>query len=86
MTDNQITAIWDGMPGGFSGFCVHWGYQQFARKILEAVGKPAPDTEPVKDELRWCIDNGMYGPRTEAALMWALEVIEAAEQTSEEGR
>lgn len=27
-------------------------------------------------ELHWCIENGSRGPRTEAALRWALEAIE----------
>jgi hypothetical protein len=34
------------------------------------------DTEPLKTELRWAIDNGMHGPRTEATLRWALETLE----------
>jgi hypothetical protein len=39
----------------------------------------ASDLPEVKSELRWCIDNGTYGPRTGAALRWALEALEAME-------
>jgi hypothetical protein len=38
------------------------------------------DLPEVKSELQWCIDNGMHGPRTEAALRWALEALEAIEE------
>lgn len=85
MTDDQITAIWNSMPGGHAGFYKEWGYQQFARKLLEAVEKPAPDLQPLKAELRWCIDHAS-GPRTESTLRWALEIVEAMEQTTEEQR
>jgi hypothetical protein len=40
------------------------------------------DTQQLKAELRWAIDNGMHGPRTEATLRWALETLE--EITEEE--
>lgn len=36
MTDDEIIAIWEGMPGGYSGFLKEWGYLQFANKLLEA--------------------------------------------------
>jgi hypothetical protein len=39
----------------------------------------AADLPEIKSELRWCIDNGTYGPRTGAALRWALEALEAME-------
>jgi hypothetical protein len=42
------------------------------------------DLPEVKSELRWCIDNGTYGPRTGAALRWALEAIEALELGNEQ--
>ena len=45
----------------------------------------ASDLPEVKSELRWCIDNGTYGPRTGAALRWALEAIEALELEGEKG-
>jgi hypothetical protein len=37
------------------------------------------DLEAVKAELQWCIAEGTYGPRTGAALRWALEMIEQME-------
>jgi hypothetical protein len=77
MTDDQITAIWDGMPGKFM---VEWGYQQFARKVLEAVERPTPDLVPLKTELRWCLENGMYGQRTGLALQWALDLLNETQE------
>ncbi|QGZ66410.1 hypothetical protein [Paraburkholderia acidisoli] len=35
MTNDEIAAIWNGMPGGYDGFCKTWGFIQFARRILE---------------------------------------------------
>lgn len=75
MTDDKIIDIWESMPGGYARFLIDWGYLQFARKLLDAVEKPAPDLAPIKDELQFCIDNGTYGPRTGAALRWALEAL-----------
>jgi hypothetical protein len=43
----------------------------------------ASDLPEVKAELRWCIENGMHGPRTELALRWALEAIEKMEEQEE---
>jgi hypothetical protein len=73
MTNNEITAIWESMPGKFM---VDWGYQQFAHKLLEAVERPVPDLQPLKAELRFCVENGTYGPRTGATLRWAMETLE----------
>lgn len=36
LTDEQIDAIADAMPGGLEGFMKGWGWRQFARAILEA--------------------------------------------------
>lgn len=36
LTDEQITEIWNGMPGGPGGFRKQWGYQQFAKAVIEA--------------------------------------------------
>ena len=36
MTNQQIDAIFNAMPGGVQGFCREFGYQQFARAVLEA--------------------------------------------------
>ncbi|MEX3914813.1 hypothetical protein AB4Y43_01010 [Paraburkholderia sp. BR10872] len=43
----------------------------------------ATDLGALKDELRYCLDNGMYGPRTGAALLWALELVEDIEKQGE---
>jgi len=36
MTNQQIDTIFNAMPGGVHGFCREFGYQQFARAVLEA--------------------------------------------------
>jgi Holliday junction resolvasome RuvABC endonuclease subunit len=36
LTNEEITAIWDGMPDGQEGFRITWGYQQFARAVIKA--------------------------------------------------
>lgn len=36
LTDEQIDAIADAMPGGLEGFIKGWGWRQFARAVLEA--------------------------------------------------
>ena len=36
LTDEQIDAIADAMPGGLEGFLKGWGWRQFARAVLEA--------------------------------------------------
>ncbi|HSC06121.1 MAG TPA: hypothetical protein VLD59_04785 [Steroidobacteraceae bacterium] len=38
MTDEQIDAVFNAMPGGALGFCKDWGYRQFARALLDAAG------------------------------------------------
>lgn len=37
------------------------------------------DLTALKTELRWCLEHGNRGPRTEAALIWALETIDEIE-------
>jgi len=37
------------------------------------------DLAELKAELKWCLENGNRGPRTEAALLWALELVEEME-------
>jgi hypothetical protein len=37
-------------------------------------------------ELKWCIENGSYGPRTGAVLAEALEFIESVEREKGEGK
>jgi hypothetical protein len=34
------------------------------------------DWQDLKAELKWCLDEGSGGPRTKAALKWAVEMIE----------
>lgn len=50
-----------------------------AATSLDSADRRTNDLMSIKDELRFCIDNGMYGPRTGAALRWALEVLEDIE-------
>ncbi|MDR8102489.1 hypothetical protein KPB04_12195 [Burkholderia cenocepacia] len=33
LTEEQITEVWNSMPGGYDGFLKSWGYIQFARRI-----------------------------------------------------
>lgn len=55
LTRDRISEIWEGMPGGFAGFCKQWGYQQFAQAIedevrttlLAAMGLRETDEQPV---------------------------------------
>lgn len=35
LTDDQIEVIFNSMPGGPRGFCIEWGYIQFAKAIME---------------------------------------------------
>lgn len=47
LTDERIASIADlvvkSMPDGLSGFCKTWGWQQFARTLLECCGQRAAD-------------------------------------------
>lgn len=36
LTNEEIDAIADSMPGGLDGFLKGWGWQQFARAVLDA--------------------------------------------------
>lgn len=47
LSDEQIDAIADGMPGGLGGFMKTWGWRQFARKILDL--RTPPTWEPQFD-------------------------------------
>jgi hypothetical protein len=42
------------------------------------------DLEALKTELRWAIANNEDRPRTGAALLWALELVEDMEEKREE--
>lgn len=37
--------------------------------------KPLAELAELKAELQWCLEHGNRGPRTEAALLWALELV-----------
>ncbi|MBP6708008.1 MAG: hypothetical protein KA223_02510 [Candidatus Accumulibacter sp.] len=50
MTDEQIDAIFNAMPGGPAGFCKEWGPRQFARELLEACGHD-PEMERLRSAL-----------------------------------
>ncbi|PFH12910.1 hypothetical protein [Burkholderia sp. JKS000303] len=45
LTDEQITAVWNSMPGGFDGFLKSWGYIQFARALLALRWREPPTFE-----------------------------------------
>jgi hypothetical protein len=49
LTDEQIDAIAEGMPGGLDGFSKGWGWRQFARAILQAV--QPEEAEALRDML-----------------------------------
>lgn len=40
VTDKQIVAVWQSMPGGPDGFLKQWGFIQFARAVLALVETP----------------------------------------------
>ena len=42
LTNEQISAIAEGMPGGIDGFCKGWGWQQFAKAIESEHGIGVP--------------------------------------------
>ena len=47
LTDEQIDAVAENMPGGLAGFLKGWGWRQFAREILTL--RRMPDWEPQFD-------------------------------------
>lgn len=47
LTDEQIDAVAESMPGGLDGFLKGWGWRQFAREILTL--RRMPDWEPQFD-------------------------------------
>lgn len=47
LTDEQIDAVAESMPGGLAGFLKGWGWRQFAREILTL--RRMPDWEPQFD-------------------------------------
>ena len=48
ITDAQIDAIADGMPGGLDGFLKGWGWRHFARAILAASNGEAAVPTPAQ--------------------------------------
>lgn len=70
LSDEQIDAIADGMPGGLGSFMKTWGWRQFARKILDLRAPPTWEPEfdfmaPGQEELamQFCLE--IAGPRGE---------------------
>lgn len=68
LSDEQIDAIADGMPGGLGGFMKTWGWRQFARKILDLRAPPTWEPQfdcmaPGQEELaiQFCAE--IAGPR-----------------------
>ena len=64
LSDEQIDAIADGMPGGLGGFLKTWGWRQFARKILDL--RAPPTWEPGFDF--------MVPGQEELAMQFCLEI------------
>lgn len=64
LSDEQIDAIADGMPGGLGGFRKTWGWRQFARKILDL--RAPPTWEPQFD----CMAPG----QEELAIQFCVEI------------
>lgn len=54
LTDEQIDAIAESMPGGLDGFLKGWGWRQFARAVLEAAPQP-PTTEQSSAVVEECL-------------------------------
>ena len=54
LTDKQIDAIAESMPGGLDGFLKGWGWRQFARAVLEAAPQP-PTTEQSSAVVEECL-------------------------------
>lgn len=53
-SDEEIDAVFNGMPDGLDGWLKTWGYRQFARAILDRYGnaaQPATSDEPTTDSL-----------------------------------
>jgi hypothetical protein len=84
MTDDEIIAIWESMPGGAKGFCRDWGYLQFARRLIGERSSNPEDLPSLKAELQWAASNNEDRPRTESAIRWALELVEELEEKQEE--
>lgn len=68
LSDEQIDAIADGMPGGLGGFMKTWGWRQFARKVLDLRAPPTWEPQfdcmtPGQEELavQFCAE--IAGPR-----------------------
>ena len=64
LSDEQIDAIADGMPGGLGGFLKTWGWRQFARKIIDL--RAPPTWEPGFDF--------MVPGQEELAMQFCLEI------------
>ncbi|MCG3783285.1 ead/Ea22-like family protein [Delftia acidovorans] len=68
LSDEQIDAIADGMPGGLGGFMKTWGWRQFARKILDLRAPPTWEPQfdcmaPGQEELAMQLCLEIAGPR-----------------------
>lgn len=91
LSDEQIDAIADGMPGGLGGFMKTWGWRQFARKILDLRAPPTWEPgfdfmAPGQEELaiQFCVEiaglRGQKGsPPDPVRLMEMAEALYKAE-------
>lgn len=48
LTDAEVDAIYDAMPGGPNKFCIEWGFRTFARELLCAHVRKQQEPETVK--------------------------------------
>lgn len=83
LTESQIGAVFNSMPGGPQGFLIDWGYMQFARAIENAILGPELDEDgrdALSSELQWAIANNEDRPRTGLALQWALDALNEIEE------
>lgn len=46
LSDGQIDAVWESMPGGPSAWIKNFGYQQFARAIIDAMAAQQGEKAP----------------------------------------
>lgn len=71
MTDEEIDAIFEAMPGGVQGFCRDYGYRQFARAVLDAAGiEPGEGWRELVEQLIACHED-----RSCPAVDWARAML-----------
>ena len=72
LTDEQIDAIANGMPGGLDGFLKGWGWRQFARAVIDASGR---DEEALRERHEFVLGMCRDAQEVAARRGWALHTI-----------